>query len=172
MNDYDILIRMGKARAPVETYDPCFPTYISYVPTCSSPTAPPPSCKHLSDLQQQETEELLNQFISLYPAFANTTNLQVVANNLSCLYPNHTCVGDPCTNARFFLLLAHYLTLLDNPALDTTSAVTSSSVGDVSISYDTSSFQGRSPFFLWLNKSPYGRQLINIMTLGGLPFVV
>lgn len=166
---------MGKARPPVEHYTNCFPNYISYLPYCSDYSSPPPqgSCsKHITQLTDDEIAHLTETFITLYPAFGHIQNLVVHMHQVTCLYPAYTCVGNECEKARFFLFLAHYLTLVEDPASDNPSAVSSSSVGDVSISYDTSNNSNRSPFFLWLNKTPYGRQLINVITMQGLPFVV
>lgn len=171
-SNYEILLSMGKATPPITTYYNCYPSYISYVPWCTDPShQPPQSCTTVDTLPHEQQEALVTQFTTLYPLFSSKENLLQVIHHVTCLYPGHSCIDSECAKARFFLLLAHYLTMLENPA-DTASAVASSSVGDTSISYDTSNVQGRSPFFLWLSKTPYGRQLLNILTMQGLPIVV
>lgn len=167
---YQLLMGMGKASVPITSYyNSCFPTYISYTPTCTQYLSPP--CPDVHDLEHDDLVALITEFTQAYPGFSDRQDLAIQILNLSCLYPSHMCIYDECYKARAFLLFAHYLTTLDDNA-GTIAAVSSSHVGDVSISYDSSATQGKSPFFLWLNRSPYGRQLLTILSMNGMPLVI
>lgn len=166
---YNLMYSMGVATQPVITpYTACFPTYLSYIPPCQPYTVPPPSLcsQKVTSLPEEDILLILNEFTDTFPELkkdpVDLTIYLPFVKKIGCLYPTLACVDDDCSKARFFLLLAHYITLQPNQN-DSINAVSSSSVGDVSISYDTTHTQRTSPFFVWLNKTPYGRELIAIL---------
>lgn len=166
---YNLLFRMGVPTQPVQPpYSTCYPTYLSYFPPCTSYDPPPPiDCsQHLSTLTDEERSQLIDDFTTLFPELKGTPHDPTVfypsLNKLQCLYPDFTCVDTPCSKMKLFLLLAHYHTL-DLNQNDSINSLSSSSVGDVSLSYDTTHTQRLSPFFIWLSKTPYGRELIALL---------
>lgn len=170
LKHYSLLYNMGLASQPVVSpQNPCYPSYIMYTPPCVPAVVPPPLfCdRDLHDHTLEELLELINEFTTAFPELKKdpyeATIYLPFLHKLACMYPDLTCVSPPCEKYKFFLLLAHYYSLQNSTSNDSINAISSSSVGDVSISYDTTHTQKMSPFFVWLSKTPYGRDLIALL---------
>lgn len=166
---YNLLYNMGVATQPIlPPFSTCYPTYLSFVPPCAPFTTPPPvPCNRpLEQYTEQEILELIEDFTKVFPEFRKDPHdpdiFIPLIHRLACMYPDLSCVAEPCERHKFYLLLGHYYTLQGTP-IDSINTISSSSVGDVSISYDSTHTSRLSPFFSWLNKSPYGRELIALL---------
>lgn len=146
------------------------------------------------DLNPNERIALFHEFVRYYPEFqhlleAKATDAEPDITPLermllftqvkACQFPEYTCVDNDCDRQRFFLFMAHCIaTSPDYRNNDPTQAiqhmssagvVSSASVGDVSISYDTSlqTAQGGNPLKHYLMQSQYGLMLLASLELSG-----
>lgn len=143
------------------------------------------------DLNPNERIALFREFVKYYPEFSHllegdssgeTTPLErmlLFTQVKACQFPEYTCVDNDCDRQRFFLFMAHCIATSpdyrnNDPSqaiqhMNTVGVVSSASVGDVSISYDTSlqTAQGGNPLKHYLMQSQYGLTLLASLELSG-----
>lgn len=115
--------------------------------------------------------EDLNAFISNFREFEKILNTQEeinkfesLINRLKCLYPEFSNL-ERCNIMPFFLLIAHYAVFeglaKDIGLIASDGVISSSSVGDVSVSFQTSPYsQKGDDFTYFLSLTPYGMQYL------------
>lgn len=133
-------------------------------------------------------DELLNKFLRVYPEFKPALNTGddkkdadmkerfiMLLHKISCLYPEFNDL-EKCENKfPYFMLVAHYALMSglgdDLGLLAQNGLVASSSVGGVSVAYQTAPY-GSDEFNYWLSLTPYGKEYLAWMARqAGLTYV-
>lgn len=109
-------------------------------------------------------------FRQQFPQFADETEypdaiITVTWDIATCYVSDNPCgpLPEKCRQTAINMMVAHLLTI--NDQLDAGNAggiVTSSTVGSVSVSLQAPT--SASPFQYWLNKTPYGQQLLSLLS--------
>lgn len=137
-----------------------------------NPPAPEP-------LPRDDWDDLVDKFLLIYPEFApllNTGNaekdaqnkafIKVILQKISCLYPEFSELDKCKQSLPYLMLVAHYLTMSGRASdLGITGAsgvIANSSVGDVSVGYQSAPYSGADTdeFRYWLSLSPYGKEYL------------
>lgn len=148
------------------------------------------SCEGVPDtlLDGEELKNrLLRRFVSIYPEFTslldpdNNSKFYLIVDKVNYFFTKYKCMSDAHIHKglefMYFLLLGHFLTLegVVPGLLPTTGAgalgapgdlVSSASVGDVSISFDTSvhtQAYSRSAFKHYLGRTKFGREYLALL---------
>ena len=115
-------------------------------------------------------EAILAKFLSIYPEFApvlqseaQIQSFNAIVSKVSCLYPEFSDLEECCQSYPFFMLVAHYFVMGGFSASINITAqsglVASSSVGDVSISYQSNP-SAKDEFSYFLSQTKYGQEYL------------
>lgn len=154
----------------------------------SEPSEDEPSQDDPQEPEPDFWEELLNKFLRVYPEFKPALNTGdeekdadikerfiMLLHKISCLYPEFNDL-ERCENKfPYFMLVAHYAVMSglgdDLGLLAQNGLVASSSVGGVSVSYQSAPY-GSDEFNYWLSLTPYGKEYLAWMARqAGLTYV-
>lgn len=103
-------------------------------------------------------EPTLVEFREIFPEFASSSDARVqYFMDLATAQVNTTAFGD-CYAQAVYLLTAHNLTMMD-PSRASSGSKSMEKVGDLAVSYDTSSGTGMDAEF---NQTQYGKQFLQL----------
>lgn len=124
------------------------------------------------------------EFRAMFPAYADVTKypdvlLESQWSMAICFISPEVCgccETDDCWKRILYLLVAHLLWLGDSAATGNTGLVQSATIDKVSVTQAVPPY-GTSQWRYWLNQSPWGQQLLALLTtltaggfyIGGLP---
>ncbi|MBX1020859.1 DUF4054 domain-containing protein [Campylobacter jejuni] len=116
----------------------------------------------------QILKDFLNSFPEFKPLFKNEDDVNFllsVVDKVRCLYPEFMDLDKCCNKIPFLLLVAHYLVMSGfSQSIGITASnglVASSSVGDVSVSFQTSPYSSKGDEFTYfMSLTPYGMQYL------------
>ncbi|ELV5447895.1 DUF4054 domain-containing protein [Campylobacter jejuni] len=118
----------------------------------------------------QILKDFLDNFPEFKPLFDNESSVNyflTIINQVKCDFNEYKDldINKKCELRHFLLLVAHYLVLSGFSKsiniLPADGVIASSSVGDVSVSYQTSPYSTKgNDFTYWLSTTPYGRMYL------------
>ncbi|HDZ5042715.1 TPA: DUF4054 domain-containing protein [Campylobacter jejuni] len=116
----------------------------------------------------QILKDFLNSFPEFKPLFKSEDDVNFflsIVNKVRCLYHEFNDLDKCCNKIPFLLLVAHYLVMSGfSQSIGITASnglVTSSSVGDVSVSFQTSPYSSKGDEFTYfMSLTPYGMQYL------------